>query len=118
MPRRIPATNQVLREVGDTDMYWLYIQGSQYVHAMMPATSMYIDRSETGRQPTERLKLMDWILLLRTCWMSLVNSGRFVISRLAPSKQWSVFESMGPRVDDAFTALIDSDLPAQGIRRP
>jgi hypothetical protein len=118
VPSRVPPTSQVLREVGETDMYWLYIEGSQYVHATMPATSMYIDRSETDRQPTERLKLIDWILLLRTCWMCLVNAGRFVISRLAPTEQWNVFESMGPRVDDAFTALTDSDLPAQGTRRP
>jgi hypothetical protein len=118
VPRRIPSTDQVLREVGETDMYWLYIEGPQYVHATMPATSMYIDRSETGRQPTERLKLIDWILLLRTCWMCLVNSGRFAISRLAPAEQWNVFESMGPRVDDAFGALINSDLPADGTRRP
>lgn len=107
--RRTPPTDQLLRELGVAGMYRLYIEGSQYMHATMAATSMYIDRNEAGRKPTESLTALDWILPLRTCWISLYNAGWLVIDRLSPGQRWNVRQNLGARVDAGFRKLAESD---------
>ena len=53
VPSGPPPTDQLLRDLGVAGMYGLYIEGSQYMHATMRATSTYIDRDEVGRALTE-----------------------------------------------------------------
>ena len=110
VPRGIPPTNQFLREIGVTGMYQLYIEGSQYMHAAMHATSTYLHRDEIGPQPTESVTIVDWILPLRTCWICLYNAGWFVINRLSPATKWGT-EGLGDRVDAAFRELAKSGFP-------
>jgi len=103
----IPPTDRVLREIGIGGMYQRYIEGSQYMHAGMHATSMYIDRDESGRMPTEAVTILDWMLPLQICWICLNNAGRFVINRLSPSAKWETAR-LGERIDAAFRALAES----------
>jgi hypothetical protein len=116
VPRRPPPADQLLRELGVAGMYRLYIEGSQYMHATMAATSMYIDRDEVGRKPTESLAVIDWILPLRTCWICLYNAGWFVIDRLSPGHHWDVTQKLGTRVDAGFRELAESGFPEEWRR--
>jgi hypothetical protein len=116
VPRGMPPTDQFLREVGVAGMYQLYIEGSQYMHAAMRATSLYVDRDETGRRPTESVTIVDWILPLRTCWICLGNAGRFVINRLSPAAEWGT-QGLGDRVDAAFRVLAESGFSEDAVGR-
>jgi hypothetical protein len=107
VPVRIPSSDQALRDLGVGGMYRLYIEGSQYMHAGMHATSAYLDRSRSIRVPTQSVGVVDWILPLRTCWICLQNAGRFVIGRLEANAEW-VTEDLAPRVDGAFRRLAES----------
>jgi hypothetical protein len=105
-PRRLPKTDKLLKELGVAGMYELYVEGSQYMHATMPATALYRKNLGNKKEFGDFVSISHWIVPLRTCWICLHNAGRFVVSRLRGTDRWDILGSeLNTRLDDAFHAL-------------
>jgi hypothetical protein len=106
VPTRIPGGDILLRGLGVPGMYRLYIEGSQYMHAAMPATALYRKNLGDMKELGEYVGPIDWILPLRTCWVCLHNAGQFVVDRLGGTTDWpGDHTEIGMRIDAAFRAL-------------
>jgi hypothetical protein len=93
---KLPSLRRMLREIGTPQLYSLYREASQYLHAGMPATSHYVKNLGSEKKLGDFTTTVDWILPLRLCWPSLRNASSFVIDRLWGSERCPDWESLEP----------------------
>ena len=101
---RVPSVEAILEETKTPEMKAVYIQGSQFLHGTMAATSLY--RHPKGkREYGEFTTVANWILPLRTSWLSLKEMARFVTDRLSGGPGEIDWKSFVPTIDGAFQDL-------------
>jgi hypothetical protein len=105
---RVPRIQDMLREMGTPEMYTIYRESSQYIHAAMPATSHYIENFGSAKTFGEFTSTVDWILPLRLCWFAIRNASHIVVDRLCGPAHLPDWAAFAPRVDSAFQELVSA----------
>jgi hypothetical protein len=104
-PARVPKLEAMLLEIGAPEMYHVYIQGSQYLHGTMLATTHYRRNFGSRKEFGEFVIAVDWILPLRVCWLSLREASKLLIDRLLGSHASLDWTALSNRIDVAFQAV-------------
>jgi hypothetical protein len=108
-PAKIPSLREMLRALDNSQMYQLYIIGSQFVHGSAYATTSYSRNLGNKRVVGDFSSIMDWILPMRLCWLSFREAAWFILDRLdVPELAKPDWKMLNNRVDTAYQALISS----------
>jgi hypothetical protein len=101
----IPSIEGMLRETGSQDLYLAYIEGSQFLHGSMFAASSYIKNLGTEKAWGEFTQLMQWILPMRLCWLSLRESSSIVLRKMLHKPFELNWIKLNSEMDSAFESL-------------
>jgi len=82
MESRPPNFRQMLKSLGQEDLYALYMDSSQFTHGSMVATQVYHRHFGTKKVMGELISPNDWYMCLQLCWMSLTRAGRMFLKRV------------------------------------
>jgi hypothetical protein len=108
-PAKMPNLREMLRALDNSQMYRLYIIGSQFVHGSAYATVGYSRNLGNKRIIGDFSSIMDWILPMRLCWLSFREAAWFILDRLdVPEVAKPDWKMLNNRVDTAYQALISS----------
>jgi hypothetical protein len=99
----------MLAALDSPQMYRLYQEGSQYVHGSLYAISSYSKHLGNERIVGDFTSIVDWILPLRLCWLSLREATRLILDRLdVPERVKPNWTILNKNAEAAFQALISS----------
>ena len=88
-------------------MYRFYREGSQYVHGSMYAGTSYSKDLGIMRKLGDFTSTVDWILPLRLCWLSLRESTKIILARLAvPQGAMPNWNEVNKLTDATFQELV------------
>jgi hypothetical protein len=111
---KIPNLREMLRALDSSQMYQLYVIGSQFVHGSAYATTNYSRNLGSERVVGDFSSIMDWILPMRLCWLSFREAAWFILDRLnVPEAAKPDWKMLNNRVDTAYQALISSAVQSQ-----
>ena len=108
-PAKMPNLREMLDSLDNSQMYRLYIIGSQFVHGSIYAATGYSRNLGNERIIGDFTSTLDWILPMRLCWLSFREAAWFILDRLeVPERVKPNWNSLNGRADVAFQALISA----------
>lgn len=104
IPTGVPSVKNTLQSLNIPPLYRVYIEGSQYMHGTMRASSAFRSGLGVEKRLGETTSSTDWVLPLRTCWICLWTVADQVLMKLGKEPgniEW------GELPENLETALIE-----------